>query len=148
MIEDLLVDGTSVQTLAVVEDPSGLYASPPLRGSNITLPGAAGEVWVPKPYGAYGFSVGVAVLPVDGDGDDPSGLQNLVAQWTSNWRALLAMLDSSTGPLTLTRVLSTAAGTVTETCSAEVVGSIAPAMVGPYASRAVIDFWNLSGGWS
>lgn len=149
MIEDLLVNGTSIQTLCVIEDPSGLYTSAPLRGSNYVLPGANGEVWTSKPYGAYGFSIGVAVLPVDSGGDDPATPEGLVAQWTSNWRALLELVDSSSAPLTLTRVLSIAEGigSVTETCSAEVTGSIAPAMLGPYASRAVIDFWNLDGGW-
>lgn len=146
---DLLVDGQSIGDYAtIVEDFSGLHASAPLRGSNHVLPLRPGALWVPKVAAAYGFSVGVAVLPVDpDDGTDPTGWDATVAQWATNWRALLALLDSTVAPLTLTRVVATTAGTAYEQCSAEVVGSIAPTMVGPTASRAVIDFLNLDGGW-
>lgn len=150
LLHDLKVNGTSIQTYAVVvEDLGGLFTRPPLRGSNFTLPGVDGELWVAKPRAAYGFSIGVAVLPlVSTTGADETTLANAVKRWTTNWRALMTVLGDGSAPLTLTRVLSTVAGTVTETCSAEVTGSIAPTMIGPTASRAVIDFWNLSGGWT
>ena len=146
---DLLVDGQSIQDYAtIVEDFAGVHASAPLRGANHVIPGRAGELWVPKVPAAYGFTVGVTVLPVDPvDGSDPADWEAAVAAWATNWRALLDLLDSTLVPLTLTRVVATTAGTVSETCLAEVVGSVAPSMIGPAASRAVIDFLNLDGGW-
>jgi hypothetical protein len=146
---DLLVDGTSVQDYATILELIGdLFTTPPTRGSNYTIPGVDGVTYVPKPLAAYSFSIGVALLPSDPDtGVDPSGFSALVGQWVDNWRALTELC--APGAHTVTRVLpSVLHGTITETCNAEVVSSIAPTMVGPHASRAVLDFVNLDGYWT
>lgn len=150
MIHDLLIDGVSIQTYAViVEDLSGVHTRAPLRGSNHVLPLRDGEVWTPKKRAAFGFSIGVAVLPFDPITDlGASTWDDTVALWTQNWRDLMDLLGDGSAPLEVTRILGLPSGTVSETCQAEVIGAIAPAMVGPAAARAVIDFLNLDGVWT
>jgi hypothetical protein len=133
--EDLLIGGTSLKTYGKITDFSGILASGPLRGENVTYPGLAGDVFVPKVRGAYVFTV-------------PMVLYGSLATINTALDNLRTLLNSSSAALAMTRHRTTGAGNVSETASGEFVGGLEPGLVGLTAGRISLDIVNLSGAWS
>lgn len=135
VFDDLLVNGTSLKTFGQIVSYDGIMADAPLRGENVTIPGVAGQIHVPKVRDAYVFTVPMVLL---------GGLA-VVGEALQDLRDLC---DSSTAALTLTRKLTRTSGNVTQTCSADYLGGLEPQMTGMQFGRVAIDFVNLDGGWT
>lgn len=134
--DDLLIGGTSLKTIGHIASFDGIFSDGPLRGSNVTIPGRAGDVHVPKVRAAYVFAVPMVLL---GDWGDIN----------SKIDALRTLLDSSTAPLVMTRKRSlTGAGTSEQTASGDYVDGLEPGLVGMSAGRVLINLTNLDGGWT
>lgn len=140
---DLLVGATSLQTYGTIVDFDGIFSEGPLRGANLTIPGLAGEVYVPKVRGAYDFTVPMVLrTPVGATSPDRA---DILAAVTS----LRALLDSSTAALTLNRRRPAVGGTyTTQTCQGSYESGLEVALVGFTAARVAIVLRNLSGVWT
>jgi hypothetical protein len=133
--DDLLIGGTSLKTIGQITSFDGIFADGPLRGSNVTYPGVAGDTHVPKVRGAYVFQVPMVLVGTWGD-------------INSKLDALRALLDSSSAPLSMTRHRSLTAGTSVQTASGDYLDGLEPGLVGLEAGRVVLSIVNLSGGWT
>lgn len=136
MAYDLTINGTSVTTIARVASWDGVFAGAPLRGDNLQIPGMAGAIHMPKVRDAYVFTVPLLLL-----GDSEGDLQDRLDD-------LRALCDSSTAALTVARTRPTGAGDVVESCQADYLGGLEPAMVNLSIGRLALDLVNLSGGWA
>lgn len=133
--DDLLIGGTSLKDFGEILSFAGVFASAPLRGENVQIPGLAGEVFVPKVRGAYVFTVPLVI----------------VGDWaTVNERldGLRTLLDTSSAPLTMTRHRSVGAGTSVQTAAGDYLGGLEPELIGMSAGRIALDLVNLDGGWT
>lgn len=139
---DLLVGGTSIQTLGTIADFGGIFSDGPLRGSNLTIPGLAGDVYQPKVRGAYDFTVPLILR-------SPVGSTNATrADVLATVTSLRTLLDSSAAALALTRVRPSGVTTVNQTCSGDYVAGLEVELVGFTAARVAIVLRNLSGVWT
>lgn len=128
---------TSVEAYGKVADFSGVFSEGPLRGSSLIIPGAAGEVHVPKVRAAYDFTVPMVLRSsVGGTGR---------AEVFASIESLRALLNSAAAPLSLSRAQ---AGRATQRCTAEYVAGLELELVGFTAARAAIVLRNLSGIWT
>ena len=136
MWDDLLVNGTSLLTFGEIEDFSGVATTPPLRGSNLVIPGVAGEQHVDKVRDAYNFMVPLAIVGTD-HGDRIDRILDLEA-----------LLNSATTALTLTRRLTRGVSQISQTAQGDYVSGLEPAFLGLTAARVPLVLRNLSGGWT
>ena len=138
MALDLTVDGTSLNdgTICRVAAWDGVFASAPLRGSNLVVPGLAGAIHLPKVRDAYVFTVPLVLL-----GSSWGDLQDRLDD-------LRALVDSSAGALTLVRTRPTGGADAVETCEADYLSELEPSMVNLSTGRVALDLVNLSGGWA
>lgn len=134
---DLLIAGTSVKTLAKITSFEGIFSDGPLRGSNVTYPGVAGAVHMPKVRDAFVFSVPLVIL-------------GSWATVNTTLDSLRALLNSATSPLAMTRVREVVGGggTSTQTASGDYLDGLEPGLVGMDAGRVVVNLVNLSGAWT
>lgn len=140
---DLLVGGTSIQTLGTIADFSGVFSEGPLRGENVTYPGVAGETHMPKVRDAFDFTVPLILRTAVGS--TAPLRSNILATVAS----LRTMLDSSSAPLALTRLRpATGGGTTSQTCSGDYVEGLELELIGFTAARVAIVLRNLSGVWT
>jgi phage-related protein len=139
--DDLLIDGTSLSSLAVIEDFSGIMMGAPVKADHIDIPGRPGLVFVASEYGAYNFPVPVVIL-----GDT-------LGEVNANHDTLVALLDTRTAPLTLTRRRTIGTGGSADTdaaeeCSATVNNGWDPDFIGTGGQRMVLEFTNMDGAWT
>lgn len=134
--DTLLVDGTDLSTLAVLEDLSELATVPSSNADPLKIPGRAGALFVAGQPDTYSFNVPMVVL-----GDDWGSVRE-------GLRDLLALLDSSSAALTITRRTTVGTAQVAETASCVVTGTITPQYLGSTAARVVVTFQNLDGAWT
>lgn len=132
---DLLIGGTSLKTIGYIASFEGIFSDGPLRGSNVTYPGVAGDTHMPKVHGAYVFSV-------------PMVLVGTWGQINSKIDALRTLLNSASAPLAMTRVRELSVGTSTQTASGDFLDGLEPGLVGMDAGRVVLNIVNLSGVWT
>lgn len=136
MSRDFKINGTSLLTIARVTSWDGVDAAGPLRGSNPTYPGVAGDTWAPKVRGSYVFTIPCVLL-----GTSPADYQDRLDD-------LRTLLDSSTASLTLQRIRPTGGGDVTESATGDYLAGLEPAAVNIVIGRVAIDLVNLDGSWS
>lgn len=134
--ETVLVDGVDLSTIATIEDMAGVLASAPTSGDPIDIPGRQGAVFVPGEYESYSFDVPLAII------GETSGELN------ANLATLLALIDTRTAPVTVTRRITVGTATVADSCSCVVTGTVQPSTAGRRALRMVVSFQNLDGDWT
>src|SRR5262245_27937097 len=84
------VDGIDLHTLAFnIESLNGRLRVPTLRGQDIVIPYAVGEMFVPKVTGSRILTLRMWIQGADADGNIPSNRQ---AQFEENWRTLHRLL--------------------------------------------------------
>lgn len=153
------VDGVSLQTYAMNIKTLGgdRLAPPPLRGDDITVPYAAGTVWVPKVVDARTITLGMWILGAEDDGTAPLG-SDARRKFDANWRALVKLLWKPRQQFTLTKRfwvpsaelvaggmslsgLPTIAGwTLIEAqAKASFAGGLSPTMTGPTRADFTVD---------
>lgn len=136
MWEDLLINGTALSTFGAIADFTGIKADAPLRGANVTIPGLAGDVHVPKVRSAYVFTVPLAVYGTTrGDLND-------------NLAALRTLLDSSVTPLAMERRLILGGINVSQTADGDYINGLQPEILHFRNGLVVLEIANLSGGWT
>lgn len=152
LTDTLLVDGTDLQSIAgiVVTDLSGLMAPGRRRGENVTIPGRAGVIAVPKVYEAYEFAIGITVLADDGSGVTGATPQARRVQMLTNLQAVAAVLDGAAGDglVTLTRRISSGATYVSHTCSGEFVDGLQVDLLNAETGQTELQFVNHDGAWT
>lgn len=140
MYEDLLVNGTALSTIGAIVSFDGIRAEAPLRGSNITIPGVAGDHYIPKVRGAYVFTVPMLLTGAS------------LAALNDKIESLRVLMNSGSSALALVRHYTTAGGggTVSQSASGDYLSGLEPNIIGWANSNAriALDIVNLSGGWT
>jgi len=134
----LEVDGTDLAGYGFHADPSGLFGGLGKKGSNLDGQ-RPGETYMPK-FAAAGTRTTQFVVTSMTDVEWTPG------QLLSKIRDLTNLLNSSDGPITLTRTAAYDDGTVSADASAEWVDS-QPTIVSPGTARWALDFKILEGGF-
>lgn len=139
--DDLLIDGTSLSSLAHIEDFSGIMMGAPIKGGHVDIPGRPGLLFAQSEFAAYSFPVPVVIL-----GDT-------LGEVNANHDTLVALLDTRTAPVTLTRrrTIDTGGSAVTEAaeeCAATVNNGWNPDFIGTRGQRIVLEFTNMDGEWT
>ena len=138
--DDLLIDGISLSSLAVIEDFSGIMMGAPTKGEHVNIPGRAGLVFVASEWAAYSFPVPVVLL-----GDT-------LGEVHANHDTLVALLDTRAAMVELTRRRTVGDGysgvDVAETCNATVNNGWSPDFIGVQGQRIVLEFTNMDGTWT
>lgn len=150
--DTFLINGTDIASLArIVEQWDGARQAGARRGANLTLPGVAGEVFVPKVRAVPTVTLGLALLACDPTtGVTPAAEADQVAQFNANLRSLLRLVDASTTvPLTVTRRMSLPGGaTESHEAQAELGAPMAPTLLaGARAARLTLELRILDGVW-
>jgi hypothetical protein len=153
--DTVLIDGTDIATLAILEDFSGVMSVAARRGSNYQVPGSDGEYYTDKPLDSVGVPLPLTISCADPDtGIEPATPSARVGQMWANYAALVALVKAEASAadrtVVLTRRLSDPAGTTTydETCLAECRAGLTPVMTGTTALRVVVELINLDGTWT
>lgn len=130
------VDGVSLQTFAFdIKSIGGDRLAPPrLRGNDLTIPHAPGDLWMPKQVDARVITLDMWVIGTDEDGFAPSG--SLYRQWDDNFRKLRQLLWTPRRQVTLTKRFYVDGVLKTASAQAQFSNGIVPAMSG----RARGDF--------
>lgn len=133
------VDGVSLQTFAFdIETLGGSRLAPPrLRGDDIVIPHAPGELWQPKQVDSRVISLGMWVIGTDEDGFAPTG--NLYRQWDSNFRKLRQLLWTPRRQVTLTKRFYVGDELKTASAKAQFSSGIAPVMQGRARGTFTVD---------
>jgi len=134
----LSVNGTDLAGYGFHADPSGLFGGLGKKGSNLDGQ-RPGETYMPK-FTAAGTRTTQFVVTSMTDVEWTPG------QLLSKLRDLTGLLNSSDGPITLTRTAAYDDGTVSAAASAEWVDS-QPTIVSPGTARWALDFKLLEGGF-
>ena len=147
----LYVNGTNIAVAGVrfIEELGPLYATSPLRGENLVIPGRAGEVVVPKVIGARTMPLGMVITAADpATGIEAADPAVSSKQARENYRTLLRLLNPG-GTVTLKRTIGYPAGDESHTCLAEFLSAVDPTydLGSDDFARAVIDFRLLDGVW-
>lgn len=133
--ETLHIGGTNLSTTAHITSWEGILTEGPTRGELIELDFVAGAVWQGTLAGAYQFDVPLVMKSQD------------VPTAVAHAKAIQALRGTVT---TVTRVYTTSAGTVTETCQG-IVSDALP-LVWDLRQRnkigLLLTITNLSGGWT
>lgn len=115
---------------------------PSIRGSNISVPYLPGEVWRPKIAGPKTLSLGIHITDVSYvDGVQYTTEAGRRGSFNRNLRIIKGAFFTPGALLNFGRqVLLEPEGTaIPQIMSAELVGSMQPSMIGPYACRLVVD---------
>lgn len=132
-------NGESLQTYARnISSLEGKLAMPSLRGSDVVIPHRRGQVWVPKVADSRILPLAMWVSDSNADGVKASTKAERMANFDTNWRALMNLLWREGERITLTKRFTYMGDTRIAHAKAEFTGGIAPSMVGRYAARAVI----------
>ena len=126
------IDGTDLSSYGVIEDMSGVMTHPPLNNEPLAIPGRAGALFVEAQYAGYSFDVPLVVTG-DSREDVDSALDSV-----------LALLDTRTTPVTVTRTR----GTTSESAECVVLGPITVQYLGRRECRVLLSFYNLEGSWT
>lgn len=147
--DTLLIDGVDTSNLFAVVEDFDVYGAAGVRGSNYTVPGRHGSVWVQKPREELTVSLGIAVLATDPvTGVEPVGLDAKVAQLNANWLAITRLVKPRRRLLELSRRISLPNGEQTTiTAAAEHPGELRPSRLGASALRTVLTFRLPLGIW-
>jgi hypothetical protein len=138
--DTLLVNGTNLADLAVIEDLSDAMGQPPIADLHIKIPGRAGAVFVAAPYEAHSFNVPMVILG-DNRGDVNADLTTLRTLLDSRTAALLVTRRS-------TRDIAGVDYNVSEYCNAVVTSSWEVDYLGATAARVVVTMQNIDGAWT
>lgn len=153
IVDTLFIDSTDVGNLGRgLIDFSGAVTVGARRGSNYSIPGLDGELYVAKPLAAFSMSFGLTITAKHpSTGALAATYQLRLAQMWANFSALVtAAKAESGGTVVLKRRLSTTGGSYTDqTCLAECSGGITPGIVTTRPEmRVVLEFRNLDGKWT
>lgn len=98
------VDGESLQTYAqnITTLGGDRLTPPPVRGANLTVPFAPGEVWVPKVPDARTITLGMWISGANEDGTIPTS-PGPNQKFMDNWRTLRRLLWRPRRQFTLTK---------------------------------------------
>lgn len=135
MWETLLVDGTDVESLAVIADWSGVLSSGSVAADPVTVPGRRGAVYTPGELEPYTFDVPLIVTGAD------------TGEVYEKLSGLSALLDSTRGPLTVGRRVTLGAAQTTQEARCAVVSGWSVQLVGTNSARVSVAFMNLDGCW-
>ena len=133
--ETLHIGGTNLSTTAHITDWSGILMEGPTNGDLIELDFQPGAVWQGGTAGTYSFSVPLVMKSQD----VPTAIAHAKA---------IQALRGTAG--TVTRVYTTTAGTVTETCQGIVTEAVPLAWDLGLRTKVglVLEIQNLSGTWT
>jgi hypothetical protein len=134
------VDGISLQTMAFDIQSTGgdRMAPPPLRGRDITVPYAPGDMHVPKQVGARTITLDMFVLGATEDGEIPPG--TAADQFDKNFRKLRRLLWTPNRRFTLTKRFRDDDGVLrTVTAQGQYAGGLSPAMTGRTRALFSVD---------
>jgi hypothetical protein len=138
--DSVLVNGTDLATIGVLEDLSEVMGHPPIADLHIEIPGRAGAVFVAAPYESHRFSLPIVIL-----GDNRGDVNAQLA-------ALRTLLDSRTAALLVTRRSTQDIGgtdyNVSEYCDAVVTGDWEVDYLGATAARVTVTMQNIDGAWT
>lgn len=139
MSDTLLVDGTDLTTSKRrIQMWDDALSGPILRGENVVIPYAAGEILTDKVTDARDFTVGLVVIGTS------------MTDLNAELETLYGLLPGATGvgtaidtsvTLTLRR-----SGQADKTCTAEYVGGLSPQYLRPSYARLTLRF-RLVDGW-
>lgn len=136
------VDGQSLQTYARnISSLEGKLSMPGLRGSDDIIPHRRGTRWTKKTVDGRTLPLAMWVSDSDADGVKGTTKSARAANFDANWRALMNLLWREGDQFTLTKRFNYSGGIRIAHAKAEFGGAIAPAMVGRYAARAVINLY-------
>jgi hypothetical protein len=124
------VDGVSLQTFAfdIVTVGGDRMAPPALRGNDITIPYAPGNMWVPKQVAARSMTLDMWVIGVNEDGSIPSGSN--ARKFDDNFRKLRQLLWTPGREFTLTKRFYVDGVLKIASARAQFGGGISPSMTG------------------
>jgi hypothetical protein len=133
--ETLHIGGTNLSTTAHITSWDGILMEGPTRGDLIELDFADGAVWQGTAKGTYSFEVPLVMKSQD------------VPTAVGHAKAIQALRGTQG---TITRVYTTGAGTVTETCTGIVTDALPLDWDLSVRSRVglVLIIQNLSGEWT
>jgi hypothetical protein len=133
--ETLHIGGTNLGTTAYITSWEGILQSAPYRGDLIELDFVAGAVWQAGPVAAYDFEVPLVMKSQDHN----TAVQHALA--------ILALAGTQT---TVTRVFTSGASTVTQTCQGIIKEAIPLEWDLAFRSRVGVTLviTNLSGTWT
>lgn len=137
------VNGTSLQTLAWNITTLGGDAAtpPPFRGSDATVPGRKGSLWLPKVEADRVITFSMWAQGSNDDGSAPDD-DSARAKYEANWRALRKLLWNPRKQLTLTKRFRPYGSDIvrTVTAKAQYNGTgLAPTMQGNAHSTFTVD---------
>lgn len=126
----------------------GLFSDGEQRGSDLVIPGVAGDYSVGElPLAAYTFDLPIRIRPNNADGTIPA---SDAAKW-ERCRINLAAVDTALTPRvqTFTRKMTTAAGFESATALCRFVKGLQASWTDLLdGGTAVLQFVNLSGTWT
>lgn len=133
------VDGVSLQTFAqnIATLGGSRWGVPPLRGSNIQVPGRPGALWQSKIPDSRTLTLAMWVRGTDTNGNVTGDRQK---KFTENWRALQQLFWKPDGAqISLTKRWDDGTGVKSATALAEFAGGLEPSMIGPNAAKFTVD---------
>lgn len=131
------VDGVSLQTMAFdIESWGGDRQAPPIfRGSDLTIPYAPGDLFIPKQVASRTMTFSMWVIGVNEDGTIPTGIQ--ARTFETNFHKLRKLLWTPNRQFTLTKRFYVDNTLVSASTKAQFSGGINPTMTG--RSRGTFD---------
>lgn len=135
MDEALLVDGTDIETLGIIENWDGVLSVAAERGGPLLIPGRDGAVHVP------GLAVAAGVIPIPFAlfGDDVTGFNDAL-------RSLRRLVPPGK-VLDVVRRLSYDTGVEDQHASCTYLSGLDPKLVNAASGRLVLTLTNLDGRW-
>lgn len=147
--DTLTVDGVDLARPDRIVETFQVGATTSWRGSNYTVPGKSGTVWVEKPRDTVTIPLGVTVTCADPEtGVDPSGLDAKIAQFNQNWNDLVSLVKPRRRQIALGKRISLPDGVEHEVFdAAELAGPVAQSRLNAYTARTVLNFELEDGCW-
>lgn len=139
MTDTLLIGGTDLTTAKRrIQMWDDALSTPLLRGSNVTIPYATGEIRTDKTTDARDFVVGLVVIG--------TSMSDLNAELATLYALLPGATSVATGINTSVTLTLKRTGQADKTCAAEYVGGVSPQYLRPSYARLTLRF-RLTGGW-
>jgi hypothetical protein len=150
MLTDLRINNVSLHGVdgRILEVLDGAMTVPSLRGDNFVSSGRSGSQWNPKVYESAIANVVVTILATDSSGNIPATVNGRLEQLRTNYRALLALVNTSRAPFEVTRGIISSGSTVWQKQNGEIDGNISPEFLGDTAMRVVFGIRLLDGVWT
>lgn len=134
------VDGVSLQTYAYNIETTGVdrMGVPSLRGDDVTIPFAPGDLWRPKVPDSRTIYLSMWVVGANTDGTLPGGSSSR-KKFEENWYTLRNLLWTPNREITLTKRFRPLGSTtvVTASAKAQFIGGLSPDMSGTQRARFV-----------